>query len=97
MSKTRKCEARGSVDEQFFAKTVGPDTTVQDVTVGSYSGWWISGRPHMFVFVDSNNEPRYDTLRLATNTLVIDEEGTIIRIEANETESQALQLASTLT
>lgn len=89
-------EARGSVYEQFFGKTVGPDTTVQDVTLGSYTGWWISGRPHMFVFIDSENQPRFDTLRLATNTLVIDEEGTIIRIEANLTESQALQLAGTL-
>ena len=89
-------EARGSVDEQFFGKTVGPDTTVQDVTLGSYPGWWISGRPHIFIFIDSENQPRYDTLRLASNTLVIDEEGTIIRIEANLTESQALQLAGTL-
>lgn len=89
-------EARGSVDEQFFGKTVGPDTTVEDVSLGSYPGWWISGRPHMFVFIDSDNEPRYDTLRLAGNTLVIDEEGTIIRIEANLTKAQALYLAGTL-
>jgi hypothetical protein len=89
-------EARGSVNEQFFGKTIGPGTTVEDVTVDGRDGWWFSGSPHTFVFLDSNNEPRYDTLRLATNTLVIDEEGTIVRIEANVTKTSALQLAESL-
>ena len=89
-------EARGSVNEQFFGKTIAPGTTIQDVTVNGYDGWWISGKPHIFVFLDANNEPRFDTLRLATNTLVLDEEGTIVRIEANVSESQATQIAGTL-
>src|SRR5439155_2522440 len=55
-------EARGSVNEQFFEKTAGPDTTVETVSVDGHDGWWISGKPHMFVFVDSNNEPRFETL-----------------------------------
>lgn len=89
-------EARGRVNEQFFEKTVGPDTTVQDVSIDGHPGWWISGKPHTFIFLDSNNEPRYDTLRLATNTLVIDEEGTIVRIEADISEAQAVGLAQSL-
>lgn len=89
-------EARGSVNEQFFGKTIAPGTTIQNVTVNGYDGWWISGKPHIFVFLDANNEPRFDTLRLATNTLVLDEEGTIVRIEANVSESQAMQIAGTL-
>jgi len=48
------------------------------------------------VFVDSNNEPRFETLRLATNTLVIDDGGTIVRIEGHMTRSQALEIAGTL-
>jgi len=89
-------EARGSVNEQFFGKTVGPDTTVQDLTIDGHTAWWFSGKPHAFVFLDANNEPRYDTLRLATNTLVIDEEGTIVRIEANISETPAEQIAQSL-
>ncbi|TMF02265.1 MAG: hypothetical protein E6I39_01220 [Chloroflexi bacterium] len=89
-------EARGSVNEQFFEKTAGPDTTVESVSVEGHDGWWISGKPHMFVFVDSNNEPRFETLRLATNTLVIDDAGTIVRIEGHMTKEQALQVAGTL-
>jgi len=89
-------EARGSVNEQFFEKTAGPDTTVETVSVDGHDGWWISGKPHMFVFVDSNNDPRFETLRLATNTLVIDDAGTIVRIEGHMTREQALQIAGTL-
>ena len=89
-------EARGSVNEEFFGKTVGPDTTVQDLTIDGHTAWWFSGSPHAFVFLDASNQPRYDTLRLATNTLVIDEEGTIVRIEANVGESEAERIARSL-
>lgn len=89
-------EARGSVNEQFFAKTIGPGTTITDVSVNGHDGWWISGQPHAFVFIDANNDPRIDTLRLATNTLVVDEEGTIVRIEAGVNESTAVQIAGSI-
>jgi hypothetical protein len=89
-------EARGSVNEQFFDKAVGPDTTIEEVTVNGHRGWWISGEPHAFVFVDTHGDPQYETLRLATNTLVIDDGGTIVRIEGHMTKSQALQIAGTL-
>src|SRR5215472_14162804 len=89
-------EARGSVNEQFFGKTIGPDTTIQVVSVNGHDGWWISGRPHTFVFIDANNEARFETLRLATNTLVVDEEGTIVRIEANVNESTAEHVAASI-
>ena len=89
-------EARGSVNEQFFGKTLSDGTTIEQVTVNGHQGWWISGRPHTFVFIDSDGTPRYETMRLATNTLVIDDGGTIVRIEGHMTKSQALQIAGTL-
>ena len=89
-------EARGSVNEQFFAKTLNDTTTIEQVTVNGHQGWWISGQPHVFVFLDSDGTPRFETLRLATNTLVIDDGGTIVRIEGHMTRSQALQIAGTL-
>jgi hypothetical protein len=90
-------EARGAVDENFFGKTVGAGTTIEPVTVSGHQGWWISGQPHAFVFNDANGDPRLETLRLATNTLIIDEGGTIVRIEGDLTRQQALDLAASLT
>lgn len=89
-------EARGSVNEQFFGKTTSNGTTITPVDVGGQPGWWISGQPHVFAFIDSEGNVRFETLRLATNTLVVDEEGTIVRIEGNLTEAQALQIATSL-
>ena len=89
-------EARGSVNEQFFLKTVGPGTTVENVDVNGHAGWWISGEPHGFVFTDANGNPYFDTLRLATNTLIFDDNGTVIRIEANISKQQALGIAGSM-
>ena len=89
-------EARGAVNTDFFGKTLGPDTTLQLVTVAGHQGYWIAGAPHVLVLIDANGNPRYLTLRLATNTLLIDEGGTIVRIEGDLTKDQALQIAASL-
>ena len=89
-------EARGTVDEQFFGKTVGPGTTIEPVEVNGHKGWWIAGTPHTVGFTDANGNPYFDTLRLATNTLLLDDNGTVIRIEGDMTKAQALQIAISL-
>jgi len=50
----------------------------------------------VFVFRDANGEVRPETMRLATNTLIVDEGGTVIRIEGNLTKAQALEIAASL-
>jgi hypothetical protein len=89
-------EARGTVNEQFFGKTVGPNATIESVEVNGHKGWWISGEPHIFVFTDAKGNPYFDTLRLATNTLLLDDGGTVVRIEGDMTKAQALQIASSI-
>jgi hypothetical protein len=64
--------------------------------VNGHQGWWISGQPHIFMFSDANGNPYFDTLRLATNTLIMDNGGTIVRIEGDMTKAQALQIARSL-
>lgn len=89
-------EARGKVDEQFFGKTIGADATLEHVTVNGHQGYWIAGQPHVFVFIDSDGKVRSETMRLATNTLIFDDGGTIVRIEGNLTKTQAIQIATSL-
>ncbi|HSS61555.1 MAG TPA: hypothetical protein VLK30_08880 [Candidatus Limnocylindrales bacterium] len=89
-------EARGQVNEQFFGKTVGPGTTIETVSVNGHTGWWIAGAPHQFIFTDGDGNAYFDTLRLATNTLIIDDAGTIVRIEGQMTKDQALGIAASL-
>jgi len=89
-------EARGKVNEVFFQKMLGPGVTIEDVTVKGRPGYWISGSPHDFVFADANGDAHYERLRLATNTLIFDDNGTVVRIEGDMTKSQALELAGSL-
>jgi hypothetical protein len=90
-------EARGKVSSQYFDKFIGPDTTIEAVSVGGHQGLWISGSPHAFYFIDSAGNFRDETLRLAGNTLLLDFGGTVVRIEGGLTKEQALQIARSLT
>lgn len=89
-------EARGAVNMNFFGKMLGPGTTLEQLTVAGHQAYWISGQPHDFFFADANGSFRSETLRLATNTLILDDGGTIIRIEGDLTSTQALQIATSL-
>jgi hypothetical protein len=85
-------EARGRVEEQFFQKTLGPGVTIEQVAVGGRSGYWISGQPHNLMFIAADGTPYFDTLRLATNTLLFDDQGTVVRIEGDMTKTQAIDI-----
>lgn len=89
-------EARGAVNENFFQKILGPDATVEPITVRGHAGYWISGHPHAFAFTDANGNFYEDSLRLATNTLIFDDNGTIVRIEGDMTRAQALEIANSI-
>jgi hypothetical protein len=89
-------EATGSVNTQFFGKTIGNGTTLEDVTVNGHQGYWIAGQPHVFFMIDAKGNTRDETLRLATNTLLIDYGGTVVRIEGDMTKDQALAIAQSL-
>ncbi|HXI97213.1 MAG TPA: hypothetical protein VNG04_13865 [Candidatus Acidoferrum sp.] len=89
-------EARGAVDQNFFGKMIGPDTTFEPVTVDGHQGYWIAGPLHEFFFTDANGGFRSETVRLAANTLILDYGGTVIRIEGNLTKAQAVELAASL-
>lgn len=89
-------EARGSVNATYFEKMLGPQATVEPVSLRGHSGYWISGHPHDFLFVGSDGKTQDDTLRLATNTLILDVDGTVVRIEGDMSKDQALTTAGSL-
>jgi hypothetical protein len=89
-------EANGQVNTNFFGKMLGPDATLENVTVKGHAGYWISGKPHAFFFADANGNFREDTLRLATNTLIFENNGIIVRIEGDLTKDQAMAIAASM-
>jgi len=90
-------EVRGTIRGDYFAKQLGQDATIEQVTVHGRPGYWLAGSPHVVMFQDASGEPVPDTLRLATNTLIYDSgDGTITRIEAYTTRERAIQIANSL-
>jgi hypothetical protein len=89
-------EARGTVDTVFFGKMLGPSAKLEEVTVAGHTGYWIEGQPNLFFFLDSDGNVRNETMRLAANTLILDDNGTVVRIEGNLTKAQALEIAGSL-
>ena len=89
-------EARGGVNRNYFMKMLGPDTTLEEVTVAGHQGFWIAGSPHAFLFTDANGDVITETMRLATNTLIFDMGGTVVRIEGNLTKAKALDIAASI-
>jgi hypothetical protein len=90
-------EVRGAVRADYFSKMLGPDATIEQVSVGGRAGYWVSGSPHIFMFQDASGQPYPDTLRLATNTLIFESgDGTITRIEAYTSKERVLQIANSL-
>jgi hypothetical protein len=89
----------GSIRDGLFLK-VAPDridyptfTTSAGAVV---SGVWLGGSPHTYVFEDADGTPVFDTLRLATNTLLWQDGDVTYRLEASIPEADAIRIAMTV-
>ena len=83
-------EARGIV----FAKFFDPTTRVEPVTVAGQPGYWLTGRPHLFAYLDAQQRVRSETLRLAGDTLLWNRDGLVLRLETALPRDAALRLAA---
>lgn len=88
----------GSLNDEMFVKVEGPGTTAETLTFTTAAGTsvdavWLSGEPHQYVFIDSNDQPVFDTLRLATNTLLWEDGDVTYRLEADVSRDAALAIA----
>jgi hypothetical protein len=89
-------EFRGSINEQFFQKFVGPGSTIERVHVGDRIGYWISGAPHEVVVLDRSGEPIFDTIRLAGNVLMWEDGELTLRLESELGKDEALRVAASV-
>jgi hypothetical protein len=87
---------RGSLVHELIDKSAGPRTTIEALRINGELGFWIAGEPHEFVYVDENGQPAFDTLRLATNTLVWEAGRETLRLEGEFTKREALRIAESL-
>ena len=87
--------ANATVQSGFFGKLVGPDTTIENLVVNGGNGFWIAGTPHGFFYQERGSSNVIDEpLRLAGNTLIWEQNGLILRLEAQVDRATALRIAA---
>ncbi|HEV2250793.1 MAG TPA: hypothetical protein VGT60_09825 [Candidatus Limnocylindria bacterium] len=89
-------EFGGRLEPAVLGKVVPSGTTLELLTVNGAPGAWLEGRPHQ-VFYTSTGRASFvvDTLRLAGNTLIWEQNGLVMRVEAQVDKATALRIAAT--
>ena len=89
-------EFRGNVDAGFFEKILGPGTTLTKVTVGGSPGYWISGAPHFFFYIDPQGQAVNDDHPTVGDVLLWTKGDVTYRLETSLGMAAAIRLAESL-
>jgi hypothetical protein len=85
------------VDEPFiFKKLAAAGTRVDEVTVRGRPAYLLSGEPHEVLLADRNGAVFAETVRLARDVLVWEEDGRTIRLEGELSREEAVDVADSL-
>jgi hypothetical protein len=87
---------QGRLGRDIIQKVVGPETSVEPLSIGDRPGYWLEGRPHVFLYRDKSGQIREETIRLAGNTLLWEQDGLTLRIESALSKEQALRIAESV-
>lgn len=86
---------RGTVDEGFFSKVLGGNTTVELVGVGTGQGYWLSGDPH-FLFWKGPDGVVTEERRWVGDALLWSDGVITFRLESALGRDAAIRLAGSL-
>jgi hypothetical protein len=86
-------EFPGREQPQFVKKLIDPSTHIQGVDVNGSPGYWITGAPHAFLYLDNRGRVVQKTIYLAGNTLLWQRGKLVLRLEGKLTLGQALRVA----
>lgn len=89
-------QAQGGVETQLISKGIPPGTTVEELEVNGGRGVWIEGEPHEVYYRAPNGDILTDTVRLAGNVLLWEQDGLLMRIEAQISRQEALRIAASM-
>lgn len=86
----------GDLDRQLVEKRVAAGTTVEATTVSGREAYWVGGAPHAFLYLDEQQRPREDTIRLSGHSLLWADDGSTYRLELAGSLAQARAVAEAL-
>jgi hypothetical protein len=79
-----------------FLKKVTAMGVVEEVTVGGEPGYWFSGEPHFFTYIDAAGRFREEQTRLAGNTLIWQRGDLTLRLEGDIPKDEAIRIAESM-
>jgi hypothetical protein len=83
---------RATVEDAFFKK-VEAGTDIEDVRIGGEFGFYLSGNPHVFGYLDEDGQFREETVRLVGNVLLWERGELTLRLEGEISKTEALRIA----
>ena len=80
---------------RYVEKLAGAGTRIERLQVGPYPAIWLEGGPHV-VFFDNEGLVFDDQGRLAGNTLLVERNDVLVRIEGEISRERAVEIAESL-
>lgn len=80
---------------RYVEKLAGAGTRIERLQVGRYPAIWLEGGPHV-VFFDNEGRVFDDQGRLAGNTLLVERNDVLVRIEGEISRERAVEIAESL-
>jgi hypothetical protein len=83
----------------YANKGVGPGTVIAETKVGELRALWITGEPHILIYLDARGQPVIDTERVVdVNTLAWERiaQGLTYRLETKQSKEEAIRFAESL-
>ena len=89
-------ELRGDVHPAYVGKIGSQGTSIEELEVGGERAVWVSGSPHFFFYRDDRGRVREQSLRIATNVLLVERGELLVRVEGTPTKAEAIRIAESL-
>ena len=89
-------EYRGDLAPEFVGKMAGEGVSIERVSLDGEAGLWLEGEQHFFFYRNPGGETAEDTIRLAGNTLLLEQGNVLVRLEGEITRARALEIAASL-
>lgn len=81
----------------LYGKFVGQGTILKETSVNGQPALWLSGAPHLLVYLDEKGEPEMSTQRpVGSNTLAWEQGDLTLRLESDLSEQAAVRFAESL-
>jgi hypothetical protein len=81
----------------LYGKLVGGGTTIEETQVNGQRALWLSGAPHILVYLDANGHPQFETEQVINaNTLAWEIGNVTYRLETRASEAEAIRFAESL-